>query len=172
MQVLSDPQQIESPLIRELFAYWRRHCRDGAIPRRGDIDPAELGALLPNLIMVDFEQDPFRVRFRLVGTRVVDVTGFEFTGKYLDEIAKPDVAGAFTACYEAACTGRQPVFERITWRFDDQSTSDYDFCVLPLDDDGGTVQRALAAECYARLERQFDLSPGRPGPPGAPGRGP
>ena len=144
MHVLSDPDQIESTLIRALFSYWQSRCRGDGIPGKADIDPAELAAILPNLMLVDFERDPFRVRFRLVGTRVVEVTGFEFTGMYLDEIAEADVEGAFRDCYEAACRTRQPVLERITWRFDDESTADYDFCVLPLDDDGEVATRAVA----------------------------
>lgn len=157
MQVLSDPEKIESALIRDLFAYWQGKRRGGALPCRSDIEPADLRALLPNLLIVDFEQEPFRVKFRLVGTRIVELTGFEFTGLYLDEVAPPDVAAAFTACYRTASHRRQPVLERITWR-SDQVISDYDICVLPLDDDGGAAQRAIAAECYARLEKQYDLT--------------
>lgn len=158
MQILNNAESIESSTIRQLLAYWRSKSRDGGIPARADIDPAEIVTILPNLMIVDFERDPFRVQFRLVGTRVVEVTGFEFTGMYLDEIAMPDVEESFLECYEAACRTRQPMFERITWRFDDQTTGDYDFCVLPLDDNGEWAARALAAECYERLEKQYDLS--------------
>jgi len=162
MQVLSDPAQIESPLIRELFVYWRSRCRGGTIPRRADIDPTELRSILPNLLLVEFELEPFRVKFRLVGTRIVEVTGFEFTGRYLDEIAQPEVGDAFLDCYEAACRSRQAVSRRITWRFDEGGSADYDFCVLPLDDDGAAATKALAAECYGRIEKQYDLSTAKP----------
>jgi hypothetical protein len=158
MQILRDALSIESSIIRELFDYWRGKCRGTAIPRRTDIDPAEILPILPNLMIVDFEQQPFRVRFRLVGTKVVEITGFEFTGRYLDEIVKPDVEAAFIECYETASRTKQPVFDRIKWRFDDQITGEYDFAVLPLDDDGEVAMRALAIECYARLERRYDLA--------------
>lgn len=158
MQVLSDPAQIESPLIRHLFIYWQGRCRSGAIPRRPDIDPMALRHILPNLLMVEFEFEPFRVKFRLVGTKVVEFTGFEFTGMYLDEITQPEAGHSFIDCYETACRSRQPVFRRITWRFDEESTADYDFCVLPLEDNGTVATKAVAAECYERLERQYDLS--------------
>lgn len=158
MQILTDPRSTESSIIRELFDYWRGKCRGTVIPRRTDIDPAELLPILPNLMIVDFEQQPFRVRFRLVGTKVVDITGFEFTGRYLDEIAKPDVEGSFIECYKTASRTRQTVVDRIRWRFDDQMTGEYDFCVLPLDDDGEVATRALAVECYARLEKRYDLT--------------
>ena len=124
MQILNNAESIESSTIRQLLAYWRSKSRDGGIPARADIDPAEIVTILPNLMIVDFERDPFRVQFRLVGTRVVEVTGFEFTGMYLDEIAMPDVEESFLECYEAACRTRQPMFERITWRFDDQTTGE------------------------------------------------
>ncbi len=165
MQILTDARSIESSIIRELFDYWRRKRSGDAIPQRTDIDPAEILPILPNLMMVDFEQQPFRVRFRLVGTKVVDVTGFEFTGMYLDQIAMPDIESSFVECYETASRTRQPVFNRIKWRFDDQVVDEYDFCVLPLDDDGEVATRALAVECYARLEKQYDLTSVRRRPP-------
>ena len=157
MQILSDPEHLESATIRELFTYWKSKCSNGNIPRRRDIDPLDLTGVLPNVIMLDFEQNPFRARFRLVGTRVVEVTGFEFTGMYLDEIAMPDVEDSFQDCYQTASETMKPVFTRITWRFDEKTTGDYDFCVLPLESDGSVATMAIAAECYARLEKKYSL---------------
>lgn len=155
MEIITRADQIESPNIRQIVAYWQSKCRAGAIPRRSDIDPAEMPTLLPNVILVDFERSPFRVKFRLVGTRVVEVTGFEFTGKYADEIAPADVGEAFMTCYRTASEMMQPVFSRITWRFDEDTTGDYDFCVLPLEEADGVATKAMVMECYARLEKQY-----------------
>jgi len=158
MQIANDPQQIESKLIHQLFSYWQSLCGDNAIPRRGDIDPAAILPFLPNILLVDFEQDPFRIKFRLVGTKIVEVTGFEFTGKYFDEIAMPDVEAPFLEAYHCASLERLPVFTRATWRFDETTTGTYDFCILPLEDDGRVATKAIAAECYDRLEKQYSLS--------------
>jgi hypothetical protein len=56
------------------------------IPDRTDLDPAEFKLLLPNILIADIEHAPFRVRYRVVGTRAVDATGFNITGRYLDDL--------------------------------------------------------------------------------------
>jgi len=146
---------IESRAIRQLFDFWQNRCGNGRIPARSDIDPAEILPLLPNIIMVEFELAPFRVRFRLVGTKVVEVTGFEFTGRYLDEIASEADAAPFAECYKIACRKQVPVARRITWRFDRETTGDYDFAVFPLESDGSFATQGIAIECFARLRKQF-----------------
>ena len=155
MQSITAAEEIESEPLRQLFVYWQSKCRNGGIPRRSDIDPGEIAALLPNIIMVDFEQRPFRVKYRLVGTRVVEMTGFEFTGRYLDEVASKDVQEDFCECYRTVSEERLPVLKRIVWRFTEDVTGAYDFCVLPLDDDGQVATKAIAAECYARLAKHY-----------------
>ena len=157
MQKITSTEQIESALIRQLFDYWQSKCRDGAIPRRADIDPSEIPKLMPNLLIVDIEHNPFRVRYRLVGTRIVQVTGFEFTGKYLDEMILDDDEGPFLESYQVASESKTPVLSRIKWHLDATTTSEYDACFLPLSDDGETVNMVLSIECYENVEREFTL---------------
>jgi hypothetical protein len=155
MQKITGADQIESRLIRQLFEYWQSKCRDGRLPRRADIDPGEIPRLMPNLMIVDIEHDPFRVRYRLVGTRIVQATGFEFTGKYLDEISFDEDEGPFLESYHLAATEKIPVLSRIKWHLDPDVTGEYDACFLPLSDDGETVHMVLSVECYENVEREF-----------------
>ncbi len=71
-----------------------------ALPDRADLDPAEIPLLLPYILISEVEQ-PFRIRYRLIGTEVVHVTGMNFTGHYLDELIpagrRGNVAGALPA---------------------------------------------------------------------------
>ena len=62
-----------------------------------------------------------------------------------------------SSCYRHASQRKTAVLSRITWRFDETTTGSYDFCVLPLDDDGHVARRGLAVECYAQLEKQYRL---------------
>ena len=160
MQQITDADQIENAAIRQLYNYWRSKRRGDAIPRRADIDPIEMPNLMPNLLIADIEYDPFRVKYRLVGTRVVQMTGYEFTGKYLDEIALPDDEGLFLECYQVACESKMPVTDRIKWHLAPDTTEEYDICILPLSDDGISVNIALAIECYDTVERAYTYSDG------------
>lgn len=162
MQKIEQAEQIESRLIRQLFVYWQSKCgAGGRIPRRADIDPAEIPRLIPNSLIVDVEYNPFRVRYRLVGTKVVQATGFEITGKYLDEIVLADDEGPFLESYQTACMTKAPILTRIKWHLDAETTGEYDACFLPLSDDGETVNKVLSMECYESIERAFSFLGGR-----------
>lgn len=161
MQQITQADQIGSAAIRQLFNYWQSKCPPGGIPRRADIDPAEIPSLMPNLLIADIEDAPFRVRYRLVGTKVVQMTGYEFTGKYLDEIALPNDEGPFQECYQLACETKTPVLTRIKWRLTEDTTEEYDICILPLSDDGRRVNMALAIECYETVKRAYTVRAGR-----------
>jgi len=164
MHKITDADQIESALIRELYLYWHSKCRGGAIPRRADIDPVDIPKLMPNLLIADIEQHPFRVKYRLVGTKIVEATGFEFTGRYLDEIVLPDDEGPFMECYRLACDSRLPVTTRIRWRLDHETIGEYDICILPLSDDGQTVNKAVSIECYENVGRDYVFTRAWPQP--------
>ena len=157
MQKITQADQIESPRIRQLFEYWQSKCRDGRLPRRADIDPTEIPQLMPNILIVDIEQDPFRVRYRLVGTQIVEATGFEFTGRYLDDIVLPDDEGPFLESYRLASASKAPVLARMKWQLDDDTVGEYDVCFLPLSDDGETVNKVFAMECYENIQRDFSF---------------
>lgn len=167
MQCITEADQIESDAIRQLYLYWRSKCVGGRLPRRADIDPVDIPNLMPNLIIADIEHDPFRVRYRLAGTKVVQMTGYEFTGKYLDEMALPHDEGPFLECYQTASETRLPVLARIKWHLAEDTTDEYDICILPLSDDGETVNMALAMECYATVRRAYKFTGGTTSLPGS-----
>jgi hypothetical protein len=157
MRTITSTDQIESSRIRELYDYWRSKCRDARLPRRADIDPADIPQLMPYLLMVDIEQDPYRVRYRLVGTKIVEATGFEFTGRYLDEIVLPDDEGPYLESYRLCSDSGKPVLARIKWHLDADTTGEYDVCFLPLSDDGRRVNKVLSMECYDTIQRDFNF---------------
>lgn len=82
---------IRAPLLERLLDFWISRCRDGDLPGRADIEPREIGAeMLPQLVMFDCVERDGRadVRYRLVGTALVDRLGIDATGSYMrDSIA-------------------------------------------------------------------------------------
>ena len=74
------------PKVRALFDYWRSvHPKDGGLPGRQHIDPIDIPHLLPNIWLIDVRRNPYRFRFRLVGTLIVNYAGEDNTGKWFDE---------------------------------------------------------------------------------------
>lgn len=76
--------EVLRPNIAWLYVYWKSLAH-GATPERSAVDPAHIKELLPYLMLVEFTQDPFRIRYRLTGTHVDQQTGLNLTGRYLDE---------------------------------------------------------------------------------------
>lgn len=74
------------PKVRAIHDYWRsKHPTGGGLPGRQHIDPIDIPQLLPNIWLIDVKRNPYRFRFRLVGTLVVDYAGEDNTGKWFDE---------------------------------------------------------------------------------------
>lgn len=67
--------------LRGLYGYWLDRARGRAMPDRADIDPLDMAPWLPNLLLADVIDDMTDIRFRVVGTWVVDLAGRDDTGK-------------------------------------------------------------------------------------------
>lgn len=79
------------PKIRRVYDYWQSVHPPEGLPGRQHIDPEPIRDLLPGIWLVDVQRSPFRLRYRLVGTRVVEAMGRDVTGQWFDE-AHPHVS--------------------------------------------------------------------------------
>ncbi|HJR21730.1 MAG TPA: PAS domain-containing protein [Dongiaceae bacterium] len=147
--VTLDLSDLNSPRIHRLHAYWmhQRDKRGGRLPRRGDIAPDQIRDLLPNIMIVDVERDPMRFRYRLVGTRVVEYNGVEFTGRYLGEIGWPEEQDLIDS-YAFVVNSRRPFFGLLDWELVTGAVGRCEFGRLPLSEDGEAVTQILAMEDY------------------------
>jgi hypothetical protein len=102
--------------IATLSDYWLG-LAGGQTPERTQFHIEDVLPLLPFLMLCDFEFNPFRLRYRLSGTRVDEMTGMNLAGRYLDEFAE----GAFAEQVkemigyyeEASHTGRPRVWSYV-----------------------------------------------------------
>ena len=143
---------IRSTRIRQLHAYWKAKCSDVAPPPRSAIEPAEIRALLPYLILSDLWPDPIRITYRLVGTAVVRWHGRDFTGRSHDDVASLRGSGLDEA-YRRMMDTASPIFGRSALEAGDRSWIDFEYALLPLSDDGRTVNKALAIQCTGEAEK-------------------
>ena len=74
------------PRALRLYRYWQSiRPPEGGPPRRGAFDPVAVPDLLPSICLLDVLREPFRLRYRLVGTGIVAAVGREVTGRSLEE---------------------------------------------------------------------------------------
>jgi len=135
-------------MVRQLNDWWIANQEASGLPDRRSFDPAAFKALMPHLVIVEIEPEPFRVRYRLVGTRVAQFTGFDFTGRYLDELIALGSTNEWQNQYQAACANRRPVFGSITEPTTSGGTFTFEFGLFPITAGGSEVRQFIGAEDY------------------------
>ncbi len=130
--------------LRELFDYWSNRRGDRRMPARADIDPADIPRLLPHLLLADVEDTLPDVRFRLVGTELVESFGREFTGHHLSELDYGAEAEAVVETYAQAINTGEPQFKISHFWTRDYRHLRIQQLLLPLSEDGEHVSMILA----------------------------
>jgi hypothetical protein len=110
-----------------LYAYWNEVRGKRIAPRRFEIEPARIGSVLPETFILERVEDG-NYRFRLAGTRIVEMFGTELRGQHFidfwDDADRKTVTGQLEAVsgqggvsvlgLEAATAdGRSATFEAI-----------------------------------------------------------
>jgi hypothetical protein len=140
--------------IRGIYHYWDSKRRGRRMPSRADIDPVEIPTYLANVILVDMQHYPLRLRYRLVGTDIVRKRGFDPTGKNVgDAFFGPDA--------ESVLHHYRAIAERRVVRFIDAPFVEprgwyvySERIMMPLSDDDETVNMALVYALWRDLEFQ------------------
>ena len=143
--------QARSPLVRSMSDWWNAH-RGEDVPDRSTLDPFALKATLPYLLISDVEPTPFRIRYRLVGTKVVEATGLDFTGRYLDELVPGDPDEPWMSDYRRSFDTRMPVIGRSTVQMTSGASYHYEFGIFPVRNGGPHIVQFVGVEDY------FDFS--------------
>jgi hypothetical protein len=150
MSIYAHENELKSEMIRALHRWWMSKCR-ADIPDRSEFDPADFKRLLPYILVTDIEHAPFRVRYRVVGTRVVEATGFNITGRYLDELMPTEPEAPWLDLYERCCETRMPVIGNSTCTTTCAGLFTHEFGLFPLRKNGTSVEQVLSIEDYADL---------------------
>jgi len=133
------------PKIQRMHEYWLAKRADRLMPSRADVDPLELRDCLGNLCIVDVTgETPARFRFRLDGSNLVLSTGFDMTGKFLEEMPDAEYRRFVAAIYQRVLETSAPVFvvNQEDWKgYDLQVES----VTMPLSSDGARVDGILDA---------------------------
>jgi hypothetical protein len=151
--------EVGSAPIKGFDAYWRGKIKDGRLPSREDIDPAEIVSLLPDIVLLNVEWEPFRCRVRLRGTRAEQFRPIDTT-KYIDNstIFDPGRREDYVAEMKFVATSQRPAFARdwMTTRFG--AVRDIFAGIWPLAANGTLVDMLVVIEDFAGLSAEdFDL---------------
>ncbi len=136
---------------RQLYTYWQDTRADRAFPSVAAIDPMVLPRNSLSFLSILEVVGPAavdqhqRFRVRLHGTEIVEATGIEITGRYLDEIE--GMARQIERCRWMVRHGRPYlVADALTWS--PRLHSAYTALNLPFGDSDGAVRRIVAVFAF------------------------
>jgi len=136
------PDPIPSGL-EPLFRYWDKKRGSRRMPRRADIDPAELVPILPALMIVDVVADDRRYVYRLVGTLEVDARGRDPTGRAVGEAFIGSSRERVLANYDRVQLTGRPHIDTGTVITTKNQLDNSHVIFLPLSEDDQTVSQIL-----------------------------
>jgi hypothetical protein len=142
------------PHIQSFFDYWDGLRGARAMPERSDVDPLDVPRpLLPNLYIL-VRDDDGGFRFRLGGTRLVEIFGRDITGKRIEDVLRDEVLANARRSYERVIERGKPSHSRALYCPESGGTPFvYQRLTLPLG--SGTETTHLLGAVYLYREGQL-----------------
>ncbi|MBS4047687.1 MAG: PAS domain-containing protein [Alphaproteobacteria bacterium] len=158
----------DEPLLMEAAIYWSAKRSSRQMPLRSDLSPIDMPRrLLPNLMIAEFSGEPAIIRYRLMGTAMVEAFGEDFTGRTTADISAGEYLAYIEGLYHSVRDTRAPVYSESTFRWDTGGWRHTRRLMLPLAlDETDTVRQILVAQVWPRIA---DIAgAGMPTPQGSP----
>jgi len=126
-----DNLKVSGPL-----SWWKLKKKNRKLPSRDDISVFELKDWLGDVELIDvIYGERIRYKFRLVGTNICDIDGFDATGMYTNEVFE-DLYKEIIEDYDIAVNHRTPVRRERVWLQNSRGFEyKYDKLVLPFASD-------------------------------------
>jgi len=132
------------PKLRRLYQYWDECRGDRPMPARADIDPIDIPELLSNILLINVQHAPLGFTDRLVGTGIVALLGREISGsdpdRSLPAAFRETMPRLWRDCVDTMVPTRGDFEVEIYGH-----RRPFECLVLPLSDDGETVNMLLAS---------------------------
>ena len=135
--------------VRGILDYWLSIHPKDRLPSRQDMDPISIPKLLPYIVMTDVESDPFRLKFRLLGTVISNAFAKNLTGLYFEEAFENYQDSEGYQQRKLVAETKEPLhfFGKGKLRYNLDFTS-IEWVLLPLSDDGENVDIILSTISY------------------------
>ena len=145
---VTSADELNDPILIGLVSYWQGLPRTGSIPLYESVDVVDMPPhLLPNIFVVEVENEPRDYKYRLVGTELDRRNGFAGTGMRLSEMPidhTEKLAEEFNRIVESG----QPRFSSGVFITGDELFRDVERVVVPLSHDGEKVDLLLGTVVF------------------------
>ena len=143
-----------------LYIYWSGKRGQRAMPCRADIDPGDVRALLPHILLIDVLEGGADFRYRLVGTEIERHIGRPITGRLFSETLNGEYLDYICSLHQRAIVEVAPVYSEND--FNDRRSgfglvADFKRAyrlMLPLSRDGTTVDMLLCGQLFKPIRNR------------------
>ena len=141
-----------SEMIALLQNHWETLRNGRRFPTRGEIDPTAIYNALPYVSVLQYQHDPFRIQFRLIGNEVGRLYGRNVQGRHIDEMEweAQDIVDT-THIYERLYREAVPLFGLSYTNFQAKADRVFEWAVFPLSDDGERVTHGISIDDYTMV---------------------
>lgn len=151
--------EITSKLIPGLEGHWNALRCDRPMPRRDQVDPVELVPWLPYVSIMELHYEPFRVRYRVVGTEVARIVGEDFSNRWLHETGWGESSISLNRLlYERVVESRAPLFGLSTVTWQGKPDHVFEWVLFPLGS-AGTITHCLSLDDLSVIAPRGRLLP-------------
>lgn len=149
-----DPRlEFEAKKFADLLRYWNTKRGRRIMPARVEMDPLELKDHLGRICLIDIEEAPFRLRFRLIGATITAILRRDMTGRYFDDLYSDSLLDELTTIYRQTARDRSPLRFHGRALYPNGRHYRYEALNLPLSDDGVTANVILTAMNFTEIPR-------------------
>jgi hypothetical protein len=152
-EILYLPQPTgRSELITLLQTHWESLKNGRKFPARSEIDPTAIYTALPYVSILQYQHEPYRIQFRLVGNEVSRLYGRNVHGRFIDEMDwdAEDITDTMHI-YDRLYSERTPLFGLSYTNFQAKADRVFEWAVFPMSDDGERVTHAISIDDYTMV---------------------
>ena len=157
MSSVRDPSGLLAPRLKQALTYWQMKRAGRAMPARRDIDPVDIPALLPYVVLIDVLAEPLDFRYRLIGTEIRNISRHDYTGRRFSELSGKGRGSVLWAHCEEVVR-RQAPLSGSTPYVRSEHLRRCENVLLPLSEDGEDVTMILKVISFERAQATRDRS--------------
>lgn len=141
-----------SEMIAQVRQHWEALRNGRRFPARGEIDPTAIYNALPYVTVLQYQHEPYRIQFRLVGNEVGRLYGGNVHGKFIDDMDwNPQDMADTNHIYDRLYREAQPLFGLSYTDFQAKADRVFEWAAFPLSDDGERVTHAISIDDYTMV---------------------
>jgi PAS domain len=152
------PTNNSSAIIQQGFGYWQSKMSNDDIPKWGDINPAEIKSLLPNIVVIQVEHNPLDFTEKITGDAILSRSRINSMGINWRAYEGRGPESKIWQVMEQVVREKSPSFHTIPYVGLHREFMTVETVALPLSDDGEVVTRIITFVNYIAANADDDLA--------------